>query len=235
MSSWRILILPSSASLRCVFGNGGWNRTHKTHKTSGTGGLCMRFGPPTGKTTFHKCDPNSQNTYTKNTKIPRPDFCAFCVRFLTLAGAFSRGHFLSGRCEKRTQKTQKSNVGDFCVFCVRFSHLPLKKRIRRTHLPSLPRSNLGELQGRKRTNRGVRLRHGTLAKRKRWLHGLAEVCRKIRLPRSGAKEFDEMDKHFFPVPSVPTSRRHPLPFLRRFLRGFFLSFFLRSLLRRFLR
>ncbi len=56
------------------------------------------------------------NVYTKNTKTPPPDFCAFCVRFLTLVGGFSRGRFSIGRPKTRTQKTQKSGRGIFVFF-----------------------------------------------------------------------------------------------------------------------
>ncbi len=46
--------------------------------------LCALFPPFIGKTTFRKYDPNSQSTYTKNTKITPRYFCVFCVRVLGL-------------------------------------------------------------------------------------------------------------------------------------------------------
>ncbi len=63
-------------------------RYTKPTKSRCLGVLSMSFRPPTGKTTFRKCSRKCQKAYTKNTKIPRSDFCAFCVRFF--APSFER-------------------------------------------------------------------------------------------------------------------------------------------------
>ncbi len=62
-------------------------------------------------------DPEVQNMYAKSAKMPRPDFCVFCVRFLTLPRPFSKVVFPAGS-PKLVHKKHKNTQHLIFVFFV---------------------------------------------------------------------------------------------------------------------
>ncbi len=63
-----------------------------------------------------KFEQEAQNTCTKNTKIPRPDFCDFCVRVFNLLVEKRPSENASRTPKTRTQKTQKYLAMIFVFF-----------------------------------------------------------------------------------------------------------------------